>query len=251
MSTAVSASHSAAVSFALPMSDWPVVHDEHEVLARRFNHLAPRIVELGCGNARTARHWLEHMPQAQYWGLEVDTIQHAKNLQAPHPRMQFVEAGAQAIPFDDSSFDLALMLKSLHHVPMPLMDQALNEVARVLKPGAWLYVSEPVYDGALNELVRVYNDEGAVRAAAQAAVDRALQAPNGVWEEVQQERFVMPVRFENFDEFEKRMMRPTFANHHIDDAVLNRVRKLYEPYQTPQGALFVRPMHVRWLRTKA
>ncbi len=74
-------------------------------------------------------------------------------------------------------FDLALMHKSLHHVPLTAMDQALAEVARVLRPGGYLYVSEPVYAGPLNEIVRLYNDEGVVRAAAQAALDRALSAP--------------------------------------------------------------------------
>ena len=36
-------------------------------------------------------------------------------------RLRFVAAGAQAIPLPDASFDLALMLKSLHHVPLPLL----------------------------------------------------------------------------------------------------------------------------------
>lgn len=42
------------------------------------------------------------------------------------------------------------------------MDQALAEVARVLRPGGYLYVSEPVYAGPLNEIVCLYNDEGVV-----------------------------------------------------------------------------------------
>ena len=71
------------------------------------------------------------------------------------------------------------MLKSLHHVPMALMDQALAELARVLRPCGWLYVSEPVYAGQLNELIRLFNDEGEVRAAAQAALDRAVAS--GRW----------------------------------------------------------------------
>ena len=180
-------------------------------------------------------------------GLEVDERQHAKNLAAPQAGLTFVAAGAQAVPFADASFDLALMLKSLHHVPMALMAQALGEVARVLRPGGHLYVSEPVYGGAFNEVIRVFNDEGVVRAAAQAAVDAALR--DGVWTQVAERRFAMPVRFENFDEFERRLMRPTFADHRLDDAKVAATREVFERYAGRDGsAAFGRPMHVRLLR---
>ena len=114
-----------------------------------------------------ARALLARHPSSQVTGLEVDERQHAKNLAAPQPGLSFVAAGAQAIPAPDAGFDLALMLKSLHHVPRPLMAQALAEVARVLRPGGWLYVSEPVYAGPFNDVIRHFNDEGVVRAAAQ------------------------------------------------------------------------------------
>jgi SAM-dependent methyltransferase len=153
---------------------------------------------------------------------------------------------AQAIPLGDASFDLALMLKSLHHVPRVLMAQALGEVARVLRPGGRLYVSEPVYDGALNEIVRLYNDEGVVRAAAQAALDAALRS--GPWEQVAERRFEMPVQFTDFADFEQRMMRPTYADHRIDDAKLAAVRAVFEPHVGSEGARFTRPMHARLLR---
>lgn len=154
-------------------SNQALVDDELDVLAALVPVAGRDIVELGCGAAKLARALLERHPDTRVTGLEVDERQHAKNLATPQPGLQFVAAGAQSIPVADASFDAALMLKSLHHVPMPLLASALTEVARVLRPRGHLYVSEPVYDGPLNDVVRLFNDEGVVRAAAQAAVDAA------------------------------------------------------------------------------
>jgi len=222
------------------------VDDEFDVLAELVPLAAQDIIELGCGAAQLARALLARHPDSRVTGLEVDARQHAKNLAAPQPGLAFEAAGAQAIPFPDARFDLALMLKSLHHVPLPLMAQALGEVARVLRPGGHLYVSEPVYGGPFNDVIRVFNDEGVVRAAAQAAVDTALQ--QGLWEQVAERRFEMPVNFKDFADFEQRMMRPTFADHHIDAAKLAQTRSVFEPHASPEGAYFTRPMHVRLLR---
>ncbi|MBL8349361.1 MAG: class I SAM-dependent methyltransferase [Burkholderiaceae bacterium] len=232
------------------MSSTPrLIDDELDLLDELVPLAGRRLIELGCGNARLARALLERHPDAELTGLEVDQRQHAKNLAAPQPRLHFVAAGAQAIPFADASFDGALMLKSLHHVPQPLMAQALAEVARVLRPGGWLYASEPVFAGALNELVRLFNDEQAVRAAAQQALDDALRS--GRWETAAELRFETPVQFADFADFEQRMMRPTFADHHIDDAMLAAVRERFAPHAGAQGARFTRPMHVRLLRRLA
>lgn len=225
-----------------------IVTDELSVLADLVPLAGQDIIELGCGAARLARQLLDRYHDAQVTGLEVDARQHAKNLAAPRERLRFVAAGAEAIPFPDASFDLALMLKSLHHVPMASMARALGEVARVLRPGGHLYSSEPVYDGALNEIVRLFNDEGTVRAAAQAALDEALCT--GAWEQVAERRFEMPVSYRDFADFEQRMMRPTFADHRIDDAKLAEVRAVFEPHCGPDGARFTRPMLVRLLRRR-
>lgn len=223
-----------------------VVADELDVLARLVPLAGARVLEAGCGAARLARDLVQRFPEARVTGLEVDERQHAKNLAAPQAGVEFVLAGAQAIPFPAASFDGALMLKSLHHVPRPLMAQALGEVARVLRPGGWLYVSEPVYAGPLNEVVRLFNDEKVVREAAQKALDEAVG--DGTWAQQTELRFDMPVQFADFADFERRMMHPTFADHHIDTALREAVRRAFEPHMTEGGAHFARPMHVRLLR---
>ena len=235
----------------MPTTNW--ITDEIDVLS----HLVPlaqarHLIEAGCGGARLAQDLLQRFPHLHWLGLEVDTVQHGKNLArlAQQPpglalRMRFEQAGAQAIAAPDASFDGALMLKSLHHVPLDAMDKALAELHRVLRPGAWLYVSEPVYAGALNDIVRLYNDEGPVRAAAQATLDRAVAT--GQWAQTAERRFDMPARFRDWADFETRMLYPSFADHRITPELSARVRAAFEPHCGPSGVTLARPMHVRVL----
>ena len=226
-----------------------VERDELRILGELVPLDAQRIIELGCGSAYLARKLLARFPRCRVTGLEVDAIQHAKNLAAPAEGLTFIAAGAQAIPLPDAQFDLALMLKSLHHVPMPAMDQALAETRRVLRPGGHLYVSEPVYAGALNEVMRLFNDEGEVRAAAQEALDRACAS--GAWERAADVYFEVPVHYADFADFERRMLDVSFVRRHFDEALRRRIRKRFEPHVGPGGAQFTRPMHACLLRKPA
>jgi ubiquinone/menaquinone biosynthesis C-methylase UbiE len=226
-----------------------LVTDELELLQSLIDlPQHPRIIELGCGAAHLSRKLLQRHPTSTVTGLEVDTRQMAKNAQQPQERLHFVQAGAQAIPFADGSFDLTLMLKSLHHVPLALLDQALGEVHRVLRPQGLLYVSEPVFAGALNEVMRLFHDEEVVRAAALAAVRRAVAS--GAWEQVDEVFFEMPVHYRDFAEFEQRMIGVTFVTHKLDAATLAAVQARFEPHMTADGAHFVRPMRINLLRRR-
>jgi SAM-dependent methyltransferase len=224
----------------------PLIADELELLAGWLPLHGLDIVELGCGAAALARALLRRFPDSRVTGLEVDRRQHAKNLAAPQDGLQFALGAAEAIPFPAACFDLALMLKSLHHVPVPAMAQALAEAARVLRPGGHLYVSEPVYAGPLNEVMRLFHDEGRVRAAAQAALEAAVAT--GAWVPVAEQRFDMPVHYRDFADFEQRQIQSTFADHRLDAALLAAVRAAFEPHCSAAGADFVRPMHARLLR---
>jgi ubiquinone/menaquinone biosynthesis C-methylase UbiE len=225
----------------------PLLDSELDFLAEQVPLAHAHVIELGCGAARFARDLLAREPDSEITGLEVDATQMASNrAQVPHPRLHWVEAGAQAIPFGAGQFDGALMLKSLHHIPVAVMDQALAEVARVLRPGGWLYVSEPIYGGALNEVVKLYNEEGVVRAQAQAALDRAVAS--GAWVQTLEHRFAQHSHFVDFEDFARRMMNASYRDDQIDAALYQRVANAYAPHQGPAGAHFVRPMHARLLR---
>jgi hypothetical protein len=116
----------------------------------------------------------------------------------------------------------------------------------VLRPGGHLYVSEPVYAGALNDVFKLFHDERVVREAAQAALDAALMG--GPWTQQADIDFRMPVHFADFQTFERQAMRPTFADHRIDEAKLEQVRAAFMPHCGSDGAHFIRPMRVRLLR---
>lgn len=226
----------------------PLIDDELELLSQWVPLADQDIIELGCGAAQLARRLLQGHPGSRVTGVEVDLRQLAINLATPQAGLHFIAGVAQAIPLPPASFDLALMLKSLHHVPVASMAQALAEAGRVLRPGGHLYVSEPVYAGALNDVIRLFNDEGMVRAAAQAAVDEALRSAR--WEQVAETRFGMTVSFHDFADFEQRMMRPTYAEHHLDETIIAAARAAFEPHLGAGGAQFVRLMHTRVLRRR-
>lgn len=226
--------------------NYPVINEELDVLAAMVPLAGSRIIELGCGAAKMARALLARYLDSDLTGVEIDAHQHAKNLAAPQQRLHFVSGVAQDIPCEDGAFDLAVMLKSLHHVPVEDMQKALSEVARVLRPGGYLYISEPVFDGALNQITRLYNDEEAVRAAAQAAIDAALT--RGDWTAAQERCFAVPSHFADFSAFEERMIRQTYSDHHLSALTMAEVRNRFEAHAGDAGARFEQPMHVRLLR---
>lgn len=225
-----------------------VVAQELDLLAELVPLAGRQIIELGCGGAPLARQLLARHADCTVTALEVDERQLAKNLQSPQDRLQFVCAGAQAIPFPADRFDLALMLKSLHHVPLDLLATALSEIHRVLRPQGLLYVSEPVFAGELNEVMRLFHDEELVRAAALQALHSAVAS--GAWEQVAEVHFQTPVHFASFDDFHRRMVGVTFQTHALDEATLARVRARFEPHLGPDGAHFSRPMRVNLLRRR-
>ena len=220
---------------------------ELEICKRVLELDGAHVLELGCGRAELTRQIATHGLHRQVTALEVDEIQHALNLQTTDlPNVEFKLAGAQAIPAPDNRFDVALMFKSLHHVPEDMMAPALREIARVLKPGGLAYISEPIFSGDFNDILRLFHDEARVRQAAFAAVQAAVD--EGVYELVEEIFFNAPVVFKDFDEYERKVIGVTHTRHHLTPAVHADVRARFIRHLTARGAEFAVPMRVDLLR---
>lgn len=208
------------------------------------------VLELGCGRADKTRTLAETGRLKEIVALEVDDIQHQRNLQIVDlPTVHFRHGGAEAIPAADESFDLVLMFKSLHHVPVQYMDAALSEIARVLKPGGLAWISEPVFAGELNEVFRLFHNEEIVREAAFAAICKAVD--DGRLGLEKQLFFNTRSFFESFDQFDQRMIQVTHTSHRLAPELYRQVKEKFESYLTPEGATFLNPQRVDLLRKPA
>jgi SAM-dependent methyltransferase len=236
-----------AASLSIALDPIPETCPERQVIDRLLALDGKRILELGCGRAEITRQLALGGPGREITALEVDEIQHAKNLALRDlPNVRFLLAGAEAIPVADASIDVAFMFKSLHHVPVPLMAQAFAELARVLVPGGHAYISEPIFAGDFNEILRLFHDESRVRQAAFDAISAAVAA--GVLESVEQVFFKAPVHFPDFATFETRIIGATHTRHVLDADTHAEVRRRFAAHAGPDGVRFEQPMRVNLLR---
>jgi len=163
--------------------------------------------------------------------------------------VRFAYGGAEKIPADDSSFDIVLMFKSLHHVPAELMDRSFSEIRRVLKPGGVAYISEPVYAGDFNEILKLFHDEKTVREAAFAAEQRAVASGSLALEA--QKFFLQPRHFANFGQYEEQVLKVTHTEHRLSAGTLEKVRSKFNGHMTREGAAFLMPIRIDLLRKTA
>lgn len=221
------------------------VSKEADILGELLPLEGARVLELGCGRAEMTR--IVAAKAASVLALEVDEIQLAKNLAVSGlPNVTFGPGGAEHINAPDSSVDIVIMLKSLHHVPIDLMDRAFSEIQRVMKPGGLAYLSEPVYAGDFNEILRLFHDEKTVREAAFAAVKRAVAS--GKFVLVKQAFFLNPMHFDDFSQFDAQILKVTHTEHRLAESLYEEVRARFNAHMTAAGADFMMPIRVDLLR---
>lgn len=244
--------HSIAGSGASPSDmsinrpDAYVIVEEGDLMEQLVPMAGLDALELGCGAAWTTRQLVGRLGAARVVATEVDRIQHGRNLELDLPGVEFRYGGAQSIDDPDGRYDRVVMLKSLHHVPIDLMDQALAEVHRVLKPGGLFYCSEPVYWGPFNDLMRLIDDERVVREAAFAALARAVE--RGLFDLEQELFFQSEGVYPDWAAFECRFIDVTHSERNLTTERLAGIRAAFEHHLTPEGARFLKPHRIDLLR---
>lgn len=222
-------------------------YPESEIYNRLLSLDNKHILELGCGNTDITRNIATSGVNRRITALEVDEIAHEKNLQITDlPNVTFALAGAQEIPLEDESVDVVFMFKSLHHVPLELMEPSMREIRRVLKPGGLAYISEPVFAGDFNEILRLFHDEQKVREAAFKTVKNAID--EGLFDLAEETFFNSPIHFENFAEFENNTIKATHSDHKLDNDLYQLVKQRFEQHIGDDGAQFLMPIRVDLLQ---
>jgi len=117
--------------------------------------LAPgyRLLDVGCGSGQLAL-------MAAKDGLEVTGVDIASNLverararaQAEGLRTHFEEADAEALPFEDASFDVVASLIGAMFAPRP--DLVAKELLRVCKPGGTIAMANWTPQGFIGQMFK-------------------------------------------------------------------------------------------------
>lgn len=117
------------------------LHPGGLALTRRLLGLHPitadsRLLDIGCGDGASAA-YIRATYGCQVTGIEPDAALYA--LAAALPELELSQAAAEAIPYPDGSFDLAIAECVLS---LTELDAALRQIRRVLKPGGKLLFSD-------------------------------------------------------------------------------------------------------------
>jgi ubiquinone/menaquinone biosynthesis C-methylase UbiE len=95
-----------------------------------------RVIDVAAGPGHLSRAAAERGAHVVGADLSPAMVLLAREL---HSGIEFVETPAEALPFDDASFDAVLCAFGLGHFPEP--ERVLAEFARVLKPGGTMALS--------------------------------------------------------------------------------------------------------------
>ena len=98
-------------------------------------------------------------------------------------------------------------------------------------------------------MFKLFHDEKVVREAAFAAVCKAVDDGRLLLEE--ELFFNTRSFFENFEQFDQRMIRVTHSNHQLSPELFEQVREKFASFLTPEGATFLNPQRVDVLRKPA
>lgn len=187
-----------------------------------------RVLDIGCGPGTLAK-------ALSKLGARVTGVDPAANMidaaRASVPEATFLVAPGEDLPFEDSAFDAAIFLNSLHHVPAPVMVPALQDAARVATGP--VVVIEPLPTGNFFDALRIVEDETIVRNQAQDAIKQAVTSQR--LRLVREVEYVRREIFENFGQFAVRITAADMMRAPIIAARRDEIEAAFHAAAEPGG----------------
>lgn len=108
-----------------------------------------RALDLACGTGRFMAQVLDSYPKLDLTGLDLSPpyAEAARKAIANWPQATIAEGQAEAMPFDDDSFDAITCIYLFHELPPRIRPRVIAEAARVLKPGGAFIVGDSLQFG--------------------------------------------------------------------------------------------------------
>jgi ubiquinone/menaquinone biosynthesis C-methylase UbiE len=209
------------------------------------------VVDIGCGGGATVRELTAR--GARVTGVEISDEQlAAARANDDGGGARYLVGTAQALPLPDGSVDLALFMRSLHHVPVADLVPALTEARRVLRPNGAIYVAEPLAQGDYFALTTLVEDEQSVREAVQATLARAAAA--GLHRATTVD-YDVQMRLAGVDAYRARTLSVDPSREEALDARREEIAaafaRLGMPGERPGERIFIQPMRADLLRVSA
>lgn len=141
--------------------DGRFVEPMYEALLREIEKTVEsgKLLDVGCGNGSLFR----FLSNAQYelFGVDFSEKMIAEAKKNCGRKATFSVADAEALPFEDNTFDVVVCNASFHHYVHP--NTVLAEMRRVLKDGGRLLIGDPYLPPVARPLMNVltrYSDKG-------------------------------------------------------------------------------------------
>ena len=120
-----------------------------------------RMLEIGCGNLRAGRLFIDHLEPGHYYGIDIsphillaaqDTLV-AEKLQPKLPYLALADDLTFAF-LPDAHFDVVHAHSVFSHSPLHVIEECFAHVGRVMKPNAWFDFTFDRTEGREHQVLR-------------------------------------------------------------------------------------------------
>ena len=121
----------------------------HRPMFKGMNLSGMKIIEAMCGSGQTTQYLISQGAQVTGFDISDET---SKSFNKRWPESQAVCASILGSGLNSDSYDAVVIVGGLHHLH-PNVNDAIEEIHRILKPGGYLCFTEP-HKGSFPDLIR-------------------------------------------------------------------------------------------------